>query len=207
MSDYREKYHEYVKMLKSTLSKKRFTHSINVADRCRELAEKHGADEEKAFLAGLLHDIKKEETPQAMKSLAVLSNMYVSREELETPALWHAPAGAYYIAKNLKIADEDLLNAVRYHTAGRDNMSLLEKIVYLGDLTSDDRSYKDVEKYRRLAFDDLDNAMYFALKYSIEETLGKCGLVPPCTINGYNFYASLYKSRQTEEERKKSKHD
>lgn len=205
MSDYTEIYSEYVQLLKSSLSKKRFTHSMNVAQICTELAQKHGADEEKAFLAGLLHDIKKEETPNAMKSLAILSGMDISKEETMTPALWHAPAGAYYIEKNLKITDEDILNAVRYHTAGRDNMSTLEKIVYLGDLTSADRSYKDVEKYRKAAFSDLDNAMYFALKYSIEETLGKCGLVPPCTIRGYNFYTEKFRYKYNEDERKKIK--
>lgn len=205
MSDYTEKYSEYVQLLKNTLSKKRFTHSMNVAQICTELAQKHGSDEEKAFLAGLLHDIKKEETPNAMKSLAILSDMDISDEEMQTPALWHAPAGAYYIGKSLKITDTDLLNAVRYHTAGRDNMSMLEKIVYLGDLTSEDRSYKDVEKYRKMSFDDLDSAMYFALKHSVEETLDKCGLVPPCTISGYNYFAELFRSRYTEDERKKIK--
>ena len=85
---YAEKYADYVKMLKNTLSKKRFTHSMNVASMCLALAKKHGGDEEKAYLAGLLHDIKKEETPNAMKSQAILSNMDVSDEELYTPALW-----------------------------------------------------------------------------------------------------------------------
>ncbi len=204
---YAEKYADYVKMLKNTLSKKRFTHSMNVASMCLALAKKHGGDEEKAYLAGLLHDIKKEETPNAMKSQAILSNMDVSDEELYTPALWHGPAGAYHISKNLGIKDIDILNAVRYHTAGRADMSLLEKIVYLGDLTSADRSYKDVEKYREMSFENLDNAMYNALKYSIGETLGKGGVIPPCTIAGYNFYTKLMRARKSETERKNPKND
>lgn len=204
---YAEKYADYVKMLKNTLSKKRFTHSMNVASMCLALAKKHGGDEEKAYLAGLLHDIKKEETPNAMKSRAILSNMDVSDEELYTPALWHAPAGAYHISKNLGIKDIDILNAVRYHTAGRADMSMLEKIVYLGDLTSADRSYKDVEKYREMSFENLDNAMYNALKYSIGETLGKGGLIPPCTIAGYNFYTRIMKAEKSTAERKNPKND
>lgn len=204
---YAEKYADYVKMLKNTLSKKRFTHSMNVASMCLALAKKHGGDEEKAYLAGLLHDIKKEETPNAMKSQAILSDMDVSDEELYTPALWHAPAGAYHISKNLGIKDIDILNAVRYHTAGRADMSMLEKIVYLGDLTSADRSYKDVEKYREMSFENLDNAMYNALKYSIGETLGKGGLIPPCTIVGYNFYTRIMKTEKSTAERKNPKND
>ena len=142
-----------------------------------------------------------------MKSQAILSNMDVSDEELYTPALWHGPAGAYHISKNLGIKDNDILNAVRYHTAGRADMSLLEKIVYLGDLTSADRSYKDVEKYREMSFENLDNAMYNALKYSIGETLGKGGVIPPCTIAGYNFYTKLMRARKSETERKNPKND
>ncbi|MCH5324112.1 MAG: bis(5'-nucleosyl)-tetraphosphatase (symmetrical) YqeK [Eubacterium sp.] len=196
LTEYKEKYKEYEQLLKDTLSKKRLTHSLNVAEQCLRLAERHGGDTEKAYLAGLLHDIKKEETPQAMKSQAALSEMDVSEEELYTPALWHAPAGAYHIRTKLGITDADLLNAVRYHTAGRADMTVLEKIVYLGDMTSEDRSYKDVEKFRRVCMDDLDEAMYDALKFSIQETLGKHGLIPPCTAGAYNFYAALHNERK-----------
>ena len=198
IKDYEEKYSGYIDILKEVLSKKRFTHSVNVAEMCYELAKKHGDDTEKAYLAGLLHDIKKEETPNAQKSLAVLSDMDVSPEELETPALWHGPAAAYYLKTKLMITDEDILFAVRYHTAGNADMSKLQKIVYLGDLVSADRSYKDVEKYRKYSFDDLDSAMYHALKYSVGETLGKGGLVPPGTINAYNFYTRIYNAKNKE---------
>ena len=109
--------------------------------------------------------------------------------------------------ENLGIKDIDILNAVRYHTAGRADMSMLEKIVYLGDLTSADRSYKDVEKYREMSFENLDNAMYNALKYSIGETLGKGGLIPPCTIAGYNFYTRIMKAEKSTAERKNPKND
>lgn len=202
-----KKYDEYIKLLKSTLSKKRFIHSVNVASMCLSLAKKHGADAEKAYLAGLLHDIKKEEMPDAMKAQAILSKMDVSDEELYTQALWHGPAAAYHISRNLGINDAEILNAVRYHTAGRAEMTDIEKIVYLGDLTSADRSYKDVEKYREMSFENLDNAMFFALKYSIGETLEKGGVIPPCTIAGYNYYAKLYRAKKAEKERKISKND
>ncbi len=196
MCKYKEKYEDYVKLLKDTLSKKRFNHSMNVANMCYELAKKHGYDTEKAYLAGLLHDIKKEETPEAMKSMAILSGMDISREETSTPALWHAPAGAYHIKTKLGIDDEDLLLAVRYHTAGNDNMTPLQKIVYLGDLVSEDRSYKDVEEYRKLSYENLDRAMYSALRYSIGETLEKGGFIPPCTVRAYNFYAKIEKTEK-----------
>ena len=198
IKDYEEKYSGYIDILREVLSKKRFTHSMNVAEMCYELAIKHGGDTEKSYLAGLLHDIKKEETPNAQKSLAVLSDMAVSAEELETPALWHGPAAAYYLKAKLNITDEDILLAVRYHTAGNADMSTLQKIVYLGDLVSADRTYKDIEKYRKYSFDDLDGGMYHALKYSVGETLSKRGLVPPCTISAYNFYTKVYNNKNKE---------
>lgn len=197
--DYKEKYEEYRQLLKSMLSKKRFTHSLNVAEQCVRLARRYNADEEKAYLAGLLHDIKKEETPQAMKSLAVLSDMDISEEELMTPALWHAPAGAYFIRSKLGINDEELLSAVRYHTAGNADMTPIEKILYISDITSDDRSYKDVDKYRKECMEDIDECLYDAFKYLIEENIGKHSVIPPCTMRAYNFYTILHN------ERKKSK--
>lgn len=195
MSDFEKKMDDYKELMKSLLSKKRFTHCLNVADMCKKLAQINNFDTEKAYMAGLLHDIKKEETPEAMKSMAILSNMNVSDIEEQTPALWHALASAYYVRKTLKITDEDVLNAIRYHTVGRAEMSTLEKIVYLGDLTSIDRSYKDVEKYRKMSLADLDNGMYNAVKWSIEETMGKGGLIPACTFEGYNFYTTIEKSK------------
>ena len=202
MCEYSKKYSEYIQLLKEALSSKRFVHSMNVAQMCLRLARTHGADEEKAYLAGLLHDIKKEETPHAMKSLMVLSNMDIGEEELNSPPLWHGPAGAYYISAKLGITDSDILAAVRYHTAGNDNMTPLQKIVYLGDLVSEDRGYKDVEKYRKMSFDDLDNAMYHALRFSVGETLGKGGLIPACTWRAYNFYTCVYRKAKDESERK-----
>lgn len=199
MESYKEKYEEYRQLLKDMLSKKRYTHSLNVAEQCVRLARRYNADEERAYLAGLLHDIKKEETPQAMKSLAVLSDMDISEEELITPALWHAPAGAYYIRTKLGINDEELLSAVRYHTACKPDMTPIEKILYISDITSDDRSYKDVDKYRRECMEDIDECVYDSLNYLIKETIGKHSVIAPCTLRAYNFYTILHN------ERKKSK--
>ena len=137
---------ELLEVLRLRLSKKRLQHSKNVADEAQRLAEKYGADPEKAYTAGLLHDICKEIPPEEQKNYVLLSRRDVCDAEKEVPALWHSIAGAYYAEFVLGCHDEDMLNAVRYHTAGRGNMSLLEEIVYMADLTSADRSYKDVAR-------------------------------------------------------------
>ena len=87
------------KYLKANLSVKRYTHSLNVADECRKLAEKYGEDPEKAYFAGLLHDICKEMPDDQQRALVEESGYTVCREELETRSLLHGIAGAYFVKK------------------------------------------------------------------------------------------------------------
>ena len=183
------------KYLKENLSQKRFQHSLNVAAECRKLAEKYGEDPDKAYFAGLLHDICKELPAQEQRALVEESGFAVFREELETRSLLHGIAGAYFVKSRYGVEDIDILNAIRFHTVGRAVMSLLEEIVYLGDLVSAERDYKDVDKMRKLVYTDLDQAMLYALIFSIKTVLKKNGLIPPWTIDGYNFYTALLKKR------------
>ena len=114
----------------------------------------------------------------------------VTVAETETKALWHAVAGAGFVRDSLMVGDEDIINAVRFHTIGRANMSRLEEIVYIGDLISADRSYKDVKKFRKLAYQDMDRVMLEALIFSIESVTDKKGMIPEYTLEAYNQYAA-----------------
>ena len=176
--------------LRNRLSEKRYTHSVNVADECRKLAQKYGEDEEKAYFAGLVHDICKELPADELKKMAMESNLNMSEAEISTKALWHAVAGAGFVRDSLMIEDEDIINAVRFHTIGRADMTLLEQIVYIGDLISADRNYKDVKKFRKLAYQDMDKVMLEALIFSIESVTGKRGLIPDYTLQAYNQYVN-----------------
>lgn len=184
------------KYLKENLSQKRYIHSVNVAEECRKLAEKYGDDPEKAYFAGLLHDVCKEFTDDEQRKLISESRFSVCREELETRSLWHAIAGAYFIKSVFGIEDIDIINSVRFHTVGRAGMTRLEEIVYLGDLISADRNYKDVDKMRKLAYLDINKAMLEAFVFSIKSVVKKGGLVPICTAEGYNFYRRLCESEK-----------
>lgn len=183
-----EQIKQYTELVKSLMGKKRFTHSVNVADMCFKLATIHGEDSVKAYTAGILHDIHKEIDPELMKREVLASGMNVDPVELDTQKLWHGIAGAYFCKTELKIDDEDIINAIRYHTVGRANMSKLEKIVYLGDLVSMERDYPEVEKFRKFTMEDLDNAMFEAMKWSIPNTIGKGGKIPLCSMECYNYY-------------------
>lgn len=179
---------EKKKYLKDNLSPKRYNHSLNVAAECRKLAMIYGEDPDKAYFAGLLHDICKELPSEKQKELVLESGFSVCREELETHSLWHGIAGAYFIKSNFGIEDIDIVNAVRFHTVGRAGMSRLEEIVYLGDLISADRTYKDVDKMRKLSYSNLNEAMLEAFAFLVKSVVKKSGLIPLRTAEGYNFY-------------------
>ena len=176
--------------LRNRLSEKRFTHSVNVADECRKLARTYGEDEDRAYFAGLVHDVCKELPAPELKQMAIDSDLSMTVAETETKALWHAVAGAGFVRDSLMVGDEDIINAVRFHTIGRANMSRLEEIVYIGDLISADRSYKDVKKFRKLAYQDMDRVMLEALIFSIESVTDKKGMIPEYTLEAYNQYAA-----------------
>lgn len=196
MSRYAE-FDEYEKLIKERLSKKRYTHSMNVAEACYKLAEHYGADKKRCYLAGLLHDIMKEDLPERQKQYTIDSGMSPDPVEIDTPALWHGVAGAYYVREKLGITDEEILNGIRFHTIGCARMTLLEKIVYLGDMISEERRYKDVDKFRKICFDGINKAMSVALIYQIKNVCDRCGQIPAYTFQAYNYYMKYNKNKES----------
>ena len=181
------------KLIKPLMGAKRYKHSVNVAEMAVTLAEKRGCDTDKAYIAAILHDCQKEIAPDLMLKEAKESGFYVDPVELDCPKLWHAVAGAYYVKNVLKITDGEILNAIRFHTVGRAGMSDIEKIVFLADTVSAERDFEDVEKYRKIVLDDLDNGMFMVLRWSITKTVGKKDRIPLCTLEAYNFYSKFKK--------------
>lgn len=182
-----EKYEKYKEILKNRLNEKRYYHSLCVADEAKRLAEKYGGDSEKCYLAGLLHDItKNSETEEHLKifeTFGIILNVVENNAE----KLWHAISGEAYLRNVLLINDEELLDAVRYHTTAKANMSLTAKILYLADFTSNDRDYPDVEVIRGLVDVSLESAMIYALKYSINDLTEQSRAIHPDTVDAYNF--------------------
>ena len=181
------------------LSHKRYEHSLNVAQSAYELALKYDENCEKAYICGLLHDICKELPYKQQKQMALSSGYHLSFEELCSKSLWHAVAGAFYAAKKFEIYDEDMLNAIRYHTIAREKMSRLEEIIYLADLISADRKYKDVNRIRKLAFSDLHLAMREALRFTLTNVSDNCVYLPVCSVQAYNQYVFLCQDNKEQE--------
>ncbi len=180
---------KYEDTIRPLMGGKRFKHSVNVAKMCVLLAERFGADEDKAYTAGILHDCRKEAEKDVMLEEAEKSGYFIDPVERDCVKLWHGIAGAYYVKDKLKINDEDILNSIRFHTVGRADMSVLEKIVFLADMVSEERDYPDVDKFREAVFKSLDNGMFLTLRWSIMKTVGLGNMLPATTLEAYNFYA------------------
>lgn len=181
-----EKYTEYKEILKNRLTPKRYHHSLCVADEAVRLAEKYGGDAEKAYLAGLLHDITK--NASCDEHLHIFEEFGIMLNDVEKNAekLWHAISGAAYIEHILKIDDKEIITAVRYHTTARAGMTQLEKILYLADFTSADRDYDDIDIMREKVEISMKAALDYALSYTINDLVSQNKPLHLDTVKAYN---------------------
>ncbi len=175
-----------ITLIRSKLTADRFNHSLNVADSAKELALSYGADVDKAYTAGLLHDVMKNASEEEQLGVLSEAGIELMPVERENKKLWHAIAGAAYVKFVMGIDDRDIIRAVRYHTTGRSGMSLLERIVYLADYISADRNYNGVEDMRRLCKSDSDEAILYALTFGIPDLVSKGRVIHPDSIDLYN---------------------
>ena len=181
-----EKYKEYDKLLRSKLDDYRYIHSLGVAKSAKELAALYGADEEKAYTAGLLHDVMKNASPDEQLQITEKADIILSPCEKLNQKLWHAIAGAAFLKTELTITDEEIISAVRWHTTGKAGMTTLEKTVYLADFISEDRTYPDVDEVRRLAHISLERAIVYTQKYCIQKLLSQNMIIDPSGVECYN---------------------
>lgn len=177
---------QIISLLRTRLDDYRFRHSLNVAECAKELAQIYSADKSKAYTSGLLHDITKNATEQEQLTLFKNGGMVLKAYEKANKKLWHAMSGSLYAKNILKIDDEEIVSAIRYHTTGKAGMSLLEKIIYIADFVSAERDYNGVEEMRRLSQKSLDEAAEFALRFCIPDLVKKATVIHPDSIAFYN---------------------
>lgn len=179
-------FEQYKPVIRPLLSDKRYQHSLCVAKEAIWLAEKYGGDPQKAGVAGILHDIMKDLPPE--QQLKKLEEYHISLSQVERSAqkLWHAMLGAAYLQRELAFADKEILDAVRYHTTGRENMTQLDKILFVADFTSKDRDYDGVDEIRRAADQSLEEAMMQGMVFTICELAQARRPVHPDTLAAFN---------------------
>ena len=169
------------------LDEKRVPHVAGCEEEAVKLAERYGEDTEKAAVAGILHDITKRLSFEEQLGLCREYGIENDEDELKAPKLMHAKTGAA-LARDKFGIDEDIYSAIRYHTTGKPDMTLLEKIIYLADYIEPTRHFEGVEELRALAYENIDRAMELGLAMSLEEIRGKGQNPYKDTKDAYEYY-------------------
>lgn len=173
------------------MSERRFKHVLGVEETAIALAEQFGESPEKASIAALTHDYAKERSDEEFQ-LAIERGNYANKTELLKygNAIWHGLVGAEFVARELNISDEEILNAIRLHTTGAAEMTLLDKIIYVADYIEPGRSFPGVEDTRVIALRDLDQAVAFETKHTLAHLIEAENPVYPKTIETYNRWVA-----------------
>lgn len=179
-------YEEYEREVQKHLSPRRFYHSQCVARCAAELAEKYGADVEKARLCGILHDIMKDTPAEEQLKIIEKFGIMLTKAERRNVKLWHAVSGAAYVEHVLGVADREVIDAIACHTGGKSGMTLLDKVLFAADYISADRDYPGVEKLRVLAESSLEEVMIEGIAFTIPERIEARLTLEPRSIDAYN---------------------
>lgn len=175
-----EDFYEYSIKLYRYLGEKRLLHTINVGLLSCEYAHIYDPGLcDRALIAGLLHDCAKELDDSMQHEMAI----ELSGNLFEDKKLWHSPAGAVMAQREFGITDPGILDAITYHTTGRGNMTLLDKIVYLADKLEPSRTYADLEKDRKLAVTDIDAALRLCTQRVKKKFESRGQSIHPLTID------------------------
>lgn len=185
---------KYIAIVERRLSPYRFHHSMCVAKRAKELAIANNLDAEKAYLAGVLHDIMKEESLAVQQSVIESNGYKMTELELNSPNIYHQMSGAEYVRSELGIDDEDIIGGIRYHTTGRADMTDFEMLIYLADFTSEERDYPDVDIMRAKTDSSFLDGMLYSLQYTIKKLASSEKQIHPDTLHCYNWVLSKMQS-------------
>jgi len=174
--------------LKTNLMEKRYIHTLGVADTAIKLAKLNGISEEKAEIAGLAHDVAKNLSKARIKEIIEENNIILSQLEENNSDLWHSIIGHLEAKDKLGIEEEEILDSIRWHTTGKEDMSVLAKIIYISDMIEPNRKFEGIEDIRKITFEDLDKGVYLGLTHSIKFLLSKNLLIDENTIKARNYF-------------------
>ena len=180
------------KDLKKELDKNRYQHTLGVMYTASCLAMRYSGDIQQAMLAGLLHDCAKCIPAERQIHLCEKNRIPMRDVELKNPHLLHAKLGALLAKSQYGIKDKTVLHAIEAHTTGMPNMGLLDKIIFVADYIEPHRDKApDLAEVRKLAFDDINEAVLRILYDTIHYLDQRRGAVDPVTYDTYEFYWKL----------------
>lgn len=174
------------------LPEKRLTHCLGVEKTARELAQRFGVDEEKAGLAGLLHDYAKELSDQEFLDLI---DQYQLDPDLKNWGnnIWHGMVGIYKIQEDLNLQDPEILRAIEIHTVGASQMTDLDKVIYVADYIEYNRTFPGVDEARDIAKQSLNQAVAYETARTVEHLAHQGLPIYPQTIETYNAFMNNLK--------------
>lgn len=186
----------YEEKLRKALTENRYRHTMGVMYTACNLAFVHGADLHKARMAGLLHDCAKCIPNSEKITICRKKNIPVTDFEMEHPVLLHAKLGAYMAKHDYEIDDPDILSAITWHTTGRPDMTLLEKIVFIADYIEPNRDKQPhLPEIRKMAYHDIDECMYMILKDTIDYLSDNPKSMDTTTCDAYDFYLKVHEEK------------
>lgn len=189
-----------IRELESELAYGRFVHTMDVACTAASLAMCYGADLDKAETAGLLHDCAKCMNLSKMIKVCDKAGVELSEYESNSGSLLHSKAGAVLAQTKYGVKDEDILNAIRYHTTGRPGMSLLEKIIFVSDYIEPGReSAPNLPLVRKLAYENMDDCVLQILEDTLRYLKTTDSEVDPMTQKTFEYYREFVKERKSYE--------
>ncbi|MDI6869914.1 MAG: bis(5'-nucleosyl)-tetraphosphatase (symmetrical) YqeK [Bacillota bacterium] len=168
----------------------RFCHARRVAELARRLAERHGYDGEKAFVAGLLHDLARDVELSLLLQKALAFGIVKHKEEVLVPVLLHGPVAAALAAQEFGVHDPEILEAIAVHSTGAPQMGGVAQAVFVADAVEPGRTYPAAETGRRLAEQDLRCAVAFVARQSLRYLKENGKPVDPRTEETYQAFAS-----------------
>lgn len=182
------------KKMKNELDHDRYEHTIGVMHTAACLAMRYEEDMDRALLAGLLHDCAKCIPAEEKIKMCKKNHIEIAEAEKDNPGLLHAKLGAFLANEKYGITDESILRAIRFHTTGCPEMTLLDKIIYIADYIEAGRKpLPNLAEVRKLAFCDLDACLYRILEDSLVYLKSKGSVVDPMTEKTYLYYKSIKK--------------
>lgn len=177
---------EYEAEVKKHLTPERFFHSQCVAAEAAKLAERYGADVEKARTAGILHDIMKDTPKEEQLKIMEKFGIILTDTQQRNPKLWHSLAGAAYCRHVLNVSDREILDAIACHTSGKKDMTLLQKVLFTADYISADRDYPGIEVMREAAQRSLEETIVKGVAWTLNDLTSQGRPVDPDSVYAYN---------------------
>ena len=184
--DLKNRIHKY---LQKNLKESRYQHTLNVAQLAVKMAEREGVSREKAEIASLLHDMARNLPVDEMNRMA--GELGLPDRYRDNPNLVHSKLAADMAKREFGIEDEDMLNAILYHTTGRPGMSTLEKIVFLADAIEPGRKSPGVQEIRKMAETDINKACLKSLTGKVNFIKDKGVFIDPDTLAAKEYFEKM----------------